>query len=68
MDGESLGYSSLPRQPGVTAEPGRRSPADRASTAGRYPGAEVHIFLGMPAVIRSEAMRRLLQFEKTRIP
>ncbi len=62
MDGESLGYSSLPHQPGLTAEPGHGPPADPAPAAAKYPDAEVHIFLGMPAVIRSEAMRGLLQF------
>src|SRR5690242_6977502 len=62
MDGDSLGYASPPHQPGVTAEPCRRPSADPASGAVKYRDGEVHVFLGMPAVIRSEPMRRLLQF------
>jgi transcriptional regulator with PAS, ATPase and Fis domain len=60
MDGNSLGFP--PQQPGLTAEPSERLPADSSSAAAKCPDAEVHLFLGMPAVIRSEAMRRLLQF------
>src|SRR5690349_15827198 len=61
MNGDSLGYSSLPH-PGLTAETCQRPSPDPAPGAAKCSGAEVHIFLGMPAVIRSEAMRRLLQF------
>src|SRR5947207_14790169 len=63
MDGNSLGFPSPPQQSGFTAEPFcERLPADSSPAAAKYPDAEVHVFLGMPAVIRSEAMRRLLQF------
>jgi len=60
MDGNSLGFP--PQQPGLTSEPAERLPADSSPAAAKCPDAEVHLFLGMPAVIRSEAMRRLLQF------
>src|SRR5579859_3750983 len=60
MDGNSLGFP--PQQPGLTAESCERLPADSSPARSKYPDAEVHIFLGMPAVVRSEPMRRLLQF------
>jgi transcriptional regulator with PAS, ATPase and Fis domain len=68
MDGESLARSSLASRPGSLAEPCPR-PSEAvlpgaAGSRGTAPSTDpqVHVFLGMPAVIRSAPMRRLLEF------
>ena len=60
MDGNRYPYSATTYRPGSPL--GREPPLVGLPDAGAAAGPEVHVFLGMPAVIQSVPMRRLLAF------
>lgn len=59
MDRYPVAFPGLPRPPDE-AEPAVNSPASARGPVNE-PGVEMHTFLGMPALVASEPMRRLIQ-------